>query len=56
MATKKVSQVALQRAVRRSTVASAKLENRVVPGGYVRTAEARRFIEAAKAGATIRSK
>ncbi|MBT2498616.1 hypothetical protein J7E25_05870 [Agromyces sp. ISL-38] len=53
-AVRKVSPVALRRAVVRSTVASAKLENRVVPSGYVPSVEARRFVEAAKARA-IRS-
>ncbi|WP_308796396.1 hypothetical protein [Agromyces silvae] len=50
-AVRKVSPVALRRAVFRSTAASAKLENRVVPSGYVASAEARRFVEAAKARA-----
>ncbi len=53
---RKVSPVALRRAVIRSTEASAKLENRVVPNGYVASAEARRFVEAAKARAIRSSK
>lgn len=50
-ANRKVSPVALRRAVIRSTTASAKLENRVVPSGYVPSADARRFVETAKARA-----
>jgi hypothetical protein len=44
-----VSQKAIERSVARSTRASARLESRVVPPGYVRSASVERYVASRKA-------